>query len=314
MAKIVILGANGFIGRHLVKRLSQDRPGDAIIAFGHFTNYMIGGGHDFDNLPNVVVFPGDFSIKSSIEEAVTGADYVFHLISTTTPAISHNDPYVEIDINVRYSLEAMEACVAAKVKRFIFLSSGGTVYGDVDSDTIHEDILPHPRSPYGIGKLTIEHYLRYFKYNNQLDYIVYRVANPYGPGQNIHGKQGIIPIFLNSYLNKEPVNIYGDGMMIRDYIYIDDVVNMIAHTFDRKTKYSVYNIGSGTGATINDVVQAIEEHIGDSVDKIFQEVPAVFVRKSVLNISRFTDEFKITPFTTLLDGIGKTWSYVKSIP
>lgn len=313
MARIVVLGANGFIGRHLVERLAHDKPQDTIVAFGHFSNYAIGGSHIFDALNNVIVLPGDFSVKNNVEEAVNGADYVFHLISTTTPAVSHNDPFVDIDINVRYSLEVMQACVAAKVKKFIFLSSGGTVYGDVGSDTIHEDILPHPRSPYGIGKLTIEHYLRYFKHHDGLDYIIYRVANPYGPGQNIHGKQGVIPIFLYNYLHKMPINIYGDGSMIRDYIYIDDLINMIVLTYDKPNHHVIYNVGSGSGASINDIVQSIERRVGDTVEKVFMETPAIFVKKSVLNISRLVDEYSIKPIVSLDEGIGKTWEYVKKL-
>lgn len=313
MAKIVVLGANGFIGRHLVARLATAGQKDTIIAFDRFSDFKTGKPHIFEKYTNVSLLPGDFSIRDDVREAIDGADYVFHLISTTNPALSLNDPFVDLDTNVRYSLEVMQACVDAKVKKLIFLSSGGTIYGDIDSSFIHEEATPNPKSPYGIGKLTIEHYLRYFEYHHGLEYIIYRVANPYGPGQNIYGKQGVIPIFLHSFLHKEPVNIYGDGTMVRDYIYIDDLIGMIVGSYREDNRHMIYNIGSGKGASINEIVVAIEKHVGEAIKKIYVDTPSIFIQKSVLNISRFTDEFSARPHITLEEGIGKTWDYVKQL-
>ena len=204
MPRIVVFGADGFIGRHLTLALAR-QSADVVTAFDRFTEYRNGEGHVFSAHDNITVVPGDFFNRDEVQASLDKADYVFHLVSATTPASSANDPFIDIDTNLRATIELLEACVEAGVKRVIFPSSGGTVYGDQPATIIDEDALPQPRSPYGIIKLTIENYLRYFKYTHGLDYIVYRIANPYGPGQNIHGKQGVIPIFMYRALHDLPL-------------------------------------------------------------------------------------------------------------
>ncbi len=312
MSKIVVFGADGFIGRHLVNRLSEVTD-NTIIVFDKFSNYQIGSDHPFEKLSNVTIAPGDFFNRDDLVNVLSGVDYVFHLISSTNPATANNDPFIDIDTNIRGSVELFEVCVEQKVKKVIFLSSGGTVYGDVDSDLIDESSTPAPRSPYGIGKLTIEHYLRYFKHRSGLDYIVYRAANPYGPGQNIHGKQGVIPVFLYHYLTKEPITIYGDGSMVRDYLFIDDLITMVVNSYQQANKFPEYNIGSGSGKSVNELIKHIESCTGYSVDKKHTPTPKTFVDKIVLDISRFNDEFGIIPRVNLEDGIKRTWDYVQEL-
>jgi UDP-glucose 4-epimerase len=312
MNKVVVLGANGFIGKNLVSLFSENFDGE-IVAFDRFSNYKKSTLKPFHEQNNVHVISGDFLNRDDLANALVGATYVFHLVSSTNPAISANDPFIDMDTNVRGSIELFELCVEQGVKKVIFLSSGGTIYGDVDADIISETIIPRPRSPYGIGKLTIENYLRYFKFTHDLDYIVYRVANPYGPGQNIQGTQGVVPIFINKFINKEPITIFGDGSMSRDYLYIDDLTRMISGSFESDAKYDVYNLGSGVGETVNQIVDAIEKSSGIVPKKVFIDKPLVFVNKSVLDISRFVNEFNIKPETSLDEGIKKTWEYVKSL-
>ena len=312
MNKIVVLGGNGFIGKNLIASLSKTFEGK-IVAFDKFSDYKTSTLKPFHELNNVTVISGNFLNRDDLANALAGATYVFHLVSSTNPAISANDPFIDIDTNVRGSIELFELCAEQGVKKLIFLSSGGTIYGDVETDIISETIVPSPRSPYGIGKLTIENYLRYFKFTHGLDYIVYRVANPYGPGQNIQGTQGVIPIFINKFINNDPITIFGDGSMSRDYIYIDDLIRMIIGSFASDAKYDVYNLGSGVGETVNQIVDAIEKSSGIIPKKKYLDKPLVFVDKSVLDISRFLNEFNINPEISLDEGIGKTWKYVKSL-
>ena len=312
MANIIVFGGDGFIGRHLGAALAKEQDAN-ITVFSRFSTYKTGTEHPFEGLINVKVLPGDFSNRSDVAAALKGMDYVFHLISTTNPATSSNDPIMDMDTNVLYSLELLKACAAKKVKKVIFLSSGGTVYGDVNSDTIDENTVPQPRSPYGIGKITIEHYLRYFKHRFNLDSITYRVANPYGPGQNIYGKQGVIPIFMHSALTNAPITVYGDGSMVRDYIYIDDLVRMIALTYSKENQSEVYNLGSGTGVSVNELITAMERCTRLPFAKDYLDTPATFVHKSVLDISKFESEFGLTPEIGLEEGIERTWEYVKEL-
>jgi UDP-glucose 4-epimerase len=312
MAKIVVLGAGGFIGKHLVESLAALK-GNKVYAFDRYSSYKATGSLPFEHLDDVTVVTGNFYNRGDLYSVLYKADYVFHLISTTTPATSSYDPLLEIDTNVRPSVELFELCAEHRVKKIVYLSSGGAVYGDIDHENIQEDHLPAPRSPYGIGKATIENYLRYFKHISGIEYIVYRVANPYGPGQNIHGKQGVIPIFLYNYLAKKPITILGDGSMVRDYIYIDDLVRMIVGSYRKKNKHESYNLGSGQGTSVNELIKAIEDYTGLVSIKFHEDPPATYVNRSVLDISRFVEEFKIAPETPLTKGMQKTWDYVNEL-
>lgn len=312
MTKIVIFGANGFIGRHLTIALAKNAENE-VVAFDRFSGYQNGEPHEFKAYTSVKMVAGNFFNRDDVSLALEGSDYVFHLITATSPASSINDPLIDIDTNLRASIELFQLCVEHGVKKIIFPSSGGTVYGDVDKELIDENTVPQPRSPYGITKLTIEHYLRYFNFTHGLDYIVYRIANPYGPGQNIYGKQGVIPIFMHKTLIDEPLVIYGQGSMIRDYLYISDLIDMMAQTYDKAAKYKEYNLGSGNGESINDIVTAIEQCAGKTTQKHYVDVPPAFVEKIVLDTTRFREEFNIQPKVRLNDGIERTWKYVRKI-
>lgn len=312
MSKIVVFGAGGFIGQHLVRSLAA-KSDDEIVAFDRFSKYQAGAENPFAEINNVSIVVGDFFNRADVASVLNNANYVFHLVSSTNPAASNDNPFIDIDTDVRSTIELLQLCVEKGVKKVIFPSSGGTVYGDTDSDKIDELTVPTPRSPYGIGKLTIEHYLRYFKFKFGLDYIVYRVANPYGPGQNIFGKQGVIPIFMHKFLVGEPVTVYGDGSMVRDYVFVDDLIRMIVLSYSRDNQFSEYNLGSGSGTSVNDVLRHMEQCTGQSVSREHLAVPATFVQKSVLDISRFETEFGKQSFTDMDEGMRKTWGYVKQL-
>jgi len=309
---IVVFGADGFLGRHLVKGLAA-KDGSFIRAFDRFSSRKTGLPHDYDAYDNIEIFQGNFSNREDVAMALRGMDFVFHLITTTTPASSINDPLVDIDTNIRSSVELFELCAEMDVKKVIFFSSGGTVYGDVDSDKISETVVLKPVSPYAIGKVTIENYLRYFKSTHGVDYIIYRIANPYGPGQNIYGKQGVIPIFMHHFLENEPITIFGNGEMVRDYIYIDDLVAMIIGSFNKNAPHDTYNIGSGLGRSVNELVDVIESISSIEPTKINQPTPATYVDKSVLCNDLFIKDFGIEPRIDLKEGIKRTWNHVKKL-
>jgi len=179
MAKCLVLGANGFIGSHLVDSLA--RAGHSVRAFDRFSSEPL-----FQENAKIDIFRGDFLNMHDLSEALKGVAYVFHFISTTTPVTAENDPLIDIETNIRMSIELFRACVEAKVKRVIFASTGGAIYGEAHDKPHAEEDIPKPVSPYAIGKLTIEHYLRYFKVKHDLDSIILRISNPYGERQPLH--------------------------------------------------------------------------------------------------------------------------------
>lgn len=306
MARTLILGANGFIGSHLVDSLAN--AGHAVRAFDRFSS----GDVIFDKHENVEIFPGNYLNASDLESALEGIDYVFHFISTTTPASAENDPTIDIDTNIRMSVELFRLCVKAKVKRVIFASTGGAIYGASHSNEPHkEDDTPRPVSPYAIGKLTIEHYLRYFRVKHNLDSVTFRISNPYGERQPFHRKQGVIPIFLENIYREQPINVMGDGSMVRDYIYVKDMTNMIADVFEKPIKNHTYNLGSGDGKTVNEVVETIEGVLGKKAIVEHTVAPSTFLPKVVLDTSRFVNEFEEAGTKSLKEGIAVTYSYIK---
>jgi UDP-glucose 4-epimerase len=312
MNRIIVFGANGFIGKHLTIALAKDKS-NLVVAFDRFSDYVSGGNNEFDKYDNIIIRPGDFFNHDDVIDSLKGVDYVFHLISATTPASSSHNPLIDIDTNLRGSIDLLQACVKSNVKKILYPSSGGTIYGDSGDKPIKEDVCPKPRSPYGIIKLTIEYYLHYFYDNFGLDYMIYRIANPYGPGQNINGKQGVIPIFMHKILIGEPIDIYGDGKMIRDYIYISDLIDMITATYNKKTAFNEYNIGSGVGISVNEIVDTIQLCTNKDVHRRVLAAPASFVKNIVLDSNRFCKEFDIYPKINLKEGIEQTWQYVKNI-
>jgi UDP-glucose 4-epimerase len=304
MARCLVLGANGFIGSHLVDSLVAS--GHQVRAFGRFGSEPL-----FAENENTERFYGDFLNRHDLREALKDIEYVFHFISTTTPATAENDPLVDIETNIRMSVELFQECVDAKVKRVIFASTGGAIYGNSGKTPFSEDDAPAPISPYAIGKLSIEHYLHYFSVKFGLDSIALRISNPYGERQPLHRKQGVIPIFIENILQERPLTVQGDGTMIRDYIYVKDATSMIATIFDKPAKHHIYNIGSGRGITVNELVSAIDRLTDKEPQVTHVDAPPTFIQEVVLDTARFADEFHLVPTTSLEDGLKATFDFIR---
>lgn len=307
--KILILGADGFIGSNLVKSVLR-RSNTEIVAFDLFKD---GKAKNLIPAENLTLLAGNFLNRNDIERAVDGIDYVFHFISLTTPGSSMDDPLIDVETNVKGSIVLFDKCAKAGVKRIIFPSSGGAIYGNQEKEKYSETDQVNPISPYAISKLTIEKYLEYYKVHHGLDYLVLRYSNPYGPGQNIAGSQGIIPIFLNLIKQEKPINVFGDGNNIRDYIYIDDLIDITLKIYKNKNNYSIYNIGSGSIASINNVLDIIREVVKKDFVITYLPDRDVDVKRVVLDLKRISNEMPNKKFIDLREGIKRTWDWISEL-
>ena len=304
MTTSLVLGANGFIGSHLVDALAGQ--GGTVRAFRRH-----GGPAIYETAPNIEEYIGDFLNESDLRAALKGVDHLYHFISTTTPATAENDPIIDIETNIRMSVELFRLCVEEGVKKVFFASTGGAIYGENDKPPFSESDLALPVSPYAIGKLTIENYLRYFRRKHGLQSVTLRISNPYGERQPFYRKQGVIPIFLENICRDRPITVLGDGTMVRDYVYVKDVAQMIVDISHKEHSQEVYNLGSGKGSTINELVEAATAVSGKEPRIERKPVPPTFVDKVVLDTTRFNDEFGITAKTDLRTGMKLTYDYIK---
>ena len=215
----LVLGAGGFIGGHLCQELQ--RRGAVVHGFGRRRSYP-------EALDGMRWTAGEFADRAGLARAVDGAEIVFHLLSGSTPESSNRDPVADLVAGSVASLHLLDICHAAKTRKVVFVSSGGTVYGIPASVPIREDAPTNPISAYGVSKLATEKYLGLYRHLHGLDYAVLRVANPFGPWQDPDRRQGVIAALMQAALNQRPAEIWGDGAVVRDYLYAADVAEAIA--------------------------------------------------------------------------------------
>lgn len=301
MAKCLVLGADGFLGSHLSMSLIKNHT---VVGYDKFNH-----GRTLDC--DIEKIEGNFSDSYRLKKALEGVDYVFNFISSSNPAKSLKDPLSDI-IHLQTSVNFINMCCDAGVKKIIYPSTGGAIYGRCSDKPFKEDDAVNPISPYAINKLALEGYLKYFRNSRGLDYVIYRISNPYGPLQNVTGAQGIIPIYLNNIKNNLPLTVFGDGSMRRDYIYIKDTIDMICSSFE-KTSQDIYNLGSGSSHTINDIIYEISKVTKKSVQINYMPDRATDIKNVELDMSRYYNEYGTRASTSLLEGIYHTWQYVKNI-
>lgn len=302
MTACLIFGGSGFLGSHLAEALVD--KGYDVKVFDNFKNGMA-------NLKTIIdkieIIRGDFFNETDVFGALKDIDFVFHYISTTTPATATKDPIYDIESNIIGSVKMFQCAVKNNVKKIIFPSSGGTIYGEKANVPCRETDPVDPVNPYAISKLTIEKYLHYFNYTYGIDYTIFRYSNPYGERQNPFGKQGVIPIFLNKIKHDEKPVIYGDGSMIRDYIYIKDAVDATIAVLEKKTKEKVFNVGSGKGTSLNELIEIMSGVVGQKVIPDYIKDTGVYIPKIILDISRIKKEVGWKPKVDLRDGIARVW-------
>ncbi|OGS06495.1 MAG: hypothetical protein A2270_07360 [Elusimicrobia bacterium RIFOXYA12_FULL_51_18] len=309
MKNILILGGLGFIGRNLVEELYN--PLDySLIVFDAPTAQAASG-----NVPAQFIFyGGDFNLESDLERVFkeNAIDLVVHFISTTIPAGSTGAEIVyDIESNLVPTVKLLGLMRKYLVRKIVFASSGGTVYGlpltNLSSRNIPETSETNPICSHGAVKLAIEKYICLSSYLYDVQYLILRISNPYGEHHSSL-RQGLINVTLKKAINNQTLRIWGDGEIVRDYIYVKDCVKVIKQLIDKGASGEILNIGSGVGYSINEIVAIVQNVAGDF--KVEREKARKFdVPRSVLDISKLKALVDFQP-TDIHSGIKKTFDWI----
>ena len=296
--RCLVLGGKGFIGSHLI---------DALLREGHivkaFDRANIPPLNDAATAARVQWIDGDFTSDADVGLALANCDVCYHLVSTTLPQSSNADPVFDVETNVAGTIRMLNHAVRHGVKKVVFISSGGTVYGIPRSVPIDEDHPTSSISSYGITKLAIEKYLHLFRTLHGLDYTVLRLSNPFGERQRIQASQGAVAVFMGKVLRGDTIEIWGDGSVVRDYIYIGDAIRAMVTAAAYRGDEHVFNIGSGVGQSLNDILDGIEQVTGRKANRRYTAARAFDVPVSVLAIDRAKAALNWAPTMPFLEGL-----------
>ncbi len=302
--KILVTGGAGFIGSNLVDRLIDE--GHDVVVIDNLST----GKREYIN-SKAKFFEADVCDAEKMQEIFEKEkfDYVFHLAAQIDVIKSVEDPMFDNKVNAVGSYNIFKASADTKVKKVIFVSTGGAIYGSVDGPAT-EDTLIKPMSPYAIHKFAAEKYLEMFHNIHGLDYTVLRLANIYGPRQYRGGECGVITIFLHNFLNGKQSVVYGDGKQTRDYVYVGDVINACLGAM--KGGYNgTLNIGLGKEVSVLDIISDIEKATGEKFDYDFAPERPGEVLRSVLDARKAKEILNWKPEFSLEEGIKKTIAWTK---
>ena len=307
--QVVVTGASGFIGSHLVDSLldqghkvravARRLPG--LISISALSN------------PRLSLHSVDIKNRLDLESVIAGSELVVHLASGSLPQSSNHNPSDDIAVNLLGTINLLEASRFSNVKRVVVVSSGGTVYGLPKSLPIKEDHPTDPICSYGITKLAIEKYIYLYRALYGLDGLVLRVANPYGPRQRLDSNQGVIPVFLGRVMRNENVEIWGSGEVVRDFIYISDLISAITLACSYTGSEYLFNIGSGQGLSLQDLLLKFELLFNKSINVIYKESRGFDVPVNVLSIDRAISKLGWRPAVSIDKGLNLFYESLNNI-
>ena len=302
--KILITGGSGFIGIHLAKHL---------ISLGYEPVIF---SRTAPALEQVQYILGDMCEIASLV-ALEEYALIYHLAWSTKPASANQNPIADVQTNVVGGIQLLDALVTmANPPRLIFVSTGGALYGVPNQLPIAETHSTYPINAYGVSKLSFEHYLHAYQHIHGLDYLIFRPGNPYGEGQDPTGAQGAIAVFLGKMRQNQPIEIWGDGTVTRDYLYIDDLVRALVTGMDYhpgQDAYRVFNVGSGHGVSLNHVLHLASEITGIAPNVHYLPARKIDAPTIVLDITQIKQQLKWSPQVSLVEGLHKTWEWMQRL-
>jgi UDP-glucose 4-epimerase len=308
MVRLLILGGSGFIGSNLIETLLNagyaitnfDRPGTSPVHFNSHNAYRF--------------VPGYLSDNSHLRNVFNQEPYdcVVHLVSSLIPSSGYDEFFNDREVNLTAGYEIVKNMMSNGCRRIIFFSSGGTIYGPNGKGINSENDELCPLTYYGYSKLAMEEFLKFSSRCYPINHLIVRPSNPYGSGQNLFGKQGLITVALGKILQNKPIEIWGDGNVVRDYLHISDLSNAISALIDSKENNEVFNIGSGTGHSVNQIIDIIHNVTGVNTGLIHKQARPVDIPVNILSIDKIKLKTGWLPRVDLKVGIALLWKEMQN--
>ncbi len=304
---VVILGGLGFIGSHLSRALVKEGFPVRIFDKRYASRELI---KDIESCVQVV--EGDVERPQDVLDSLSGGEICFHLIHTTVPGSSMQDPGYDVQSNVVSSVRWMSQLHLTSIRSLIYISSGGTVYGISQANPITEDHPTNPICSYGITKLSIEKYIFLYGRLYGVDCRVVRPSNVYGEGQKLNINQGLVGVFADRILREEMIEVWGDGTAQRDYLYINDLISGLLKLKEYQGPQRIFNISSGESHSIVEIVEMLGEIIGKSPRLVFRSSRGFDVPMNVLSSKRLIEETGWKPRTAFREGVGRYVQWLRT--
>lgn len=300
--KVLVTGGLGFVGVNLIDALKNTGEFQVTV----LDNETGGKRAHLQDVPATLII-GDIRDSALVDDLVRDASAVVHLAAHTRVVESISDPMLSYDINVRGSMNILEAMRRHGKRRIVFASTGGAIVGDA-KPPLREDIVPHPISPYGAAKLATEGYLSAYEGSYGLRPITFRFSNIFGP-RSYH-KGSVVAEFFKAYLAKRPIDVFGDGNQTRDFIYVGDLTDVIVRSLT-SDKTGVYQLGSGRETTVNELLKVMSDVIGDNLfDRVnYRPARTGEVLRTYCDVSLAKRELGFRATTELRPGLQSTWSW-----
>lgn len=308
MARLLVLGGSGFIGSNLIgvalngghTITNFDRPGTSPSLFNPHPAYRFVPGYLNDNSHLRNVFNQE------------PYDCVVHLVSSLIPSSGYDEFFNDRDVNLTACYEIVKNMMNNGCRKIIYFSSGGTIYGKNGRGINNESDDLCPQTYYGYSKLAIEEFLKFSSRIYDINHLIVRPSNPYGSGQNLYGKQGLISVALGKILQNQPIEIWGDGQVIRDYLHISDLSNAISALINCKEQNEVFNIGSGIGHSVNQIVEIIHQVTGINTGLNYKPARPVDIPINILAIEKLKLKTDWYPRVDLEEGIALLWKEMQN--
>jgi UDP-glucose 4-epimerase len=303
--KILVTGGAGFIGSQVA---------DAFIADGHdvyiIDNLSTGNEKNINHKAHFLKYDiNSLDILKIFEKEKF--DAVNHHAAQIDVRKSVNDPIFDASINILGTINLLQSCIKTGVKKFMFASTGGAIYGEQEYFPADENHPTKPVSPYGITKLTIEKYLFFYKNEYGLNYTILRYANVYGPRQNPLGEAGVVAIFTNKLIKNENPIINGNGNQTRDYVFVEDVVKANIINLNNNSS-DIYNVGTGIETSVNEIFSKLNKISGGIAEEKHGPAAKGEQLRSVITSDKLYKKFDWKPSVKIDDGLKKTFNYFES--